>query len=47
MNWKAIQRAWEDGDREVAVRLLRLMEEEMKLKQRPLTSYLTEAGVRK
>ena len=47
MNWKAIQRAWENGDREIAVRLLRSMVEEMRFKQRPLTSYVTEAGVRK
>ena len=40
MNWKAIQRTWEDGDREVAARLLRSMVEEMKFKQKPLSDFI-------
>ncbi len=42
MNWKAIQRAWEDGDRDIAVQLLRSMVEEMRFEQRTLSCFFKD-----
>ena len=39
MNWKAIRKAWESGDREIAVRLLRSMLRELKYKQSSLAEF--------
>jgi len=40
MNWKEIERAWEKGDRDVAVRLLRSMVGEMRFEQSTLSGFL-------
>ena len=44
MNWKAIERAWESGDRAIAFRLLSSMVEEMRFRQSKLSGFLEETG---
>jgi len=46
MNWSAIQKAWENGDRDIAVRLLRSMVNEMRFEQKTLSCFIKngEAG---
>jgi hypothetical protein len=44
MNWKAIQRAWESGDRDIAVRLLGSMVEEMRFRQKSLSTFIDKNG---
>jgi hypothetical protein len=39
MNWKKIQQAWENGDKQIAVRLLESMVYEMRLRQRSLLDF--------
>jgi hypothetical protein len=39
MNWKKIQEAWENGDKQIAVRLLESMLYELKLRQRSLLDF--------
>ncbi len=39
MNWKKIQRAWENGDKQIAVRLLESMLYELRFKQLSLTDF--------
>ena len=45
MNWKAIQHAWENGDREIAVRLLRSVVEEMRFRQKSLSCFYEDGEV--
>ena len=42
MNWKKIQQAWENGDKQIAVRLLESMIYEMRLRQRSLLDFKGE-----
>jgi len=46
MNWQAIQRAWERGDRDIAASLLRSMLDEMRFEQKTLSCFMKngEAG---
>ncbi|MCJ7645703.1 hypothetical protein MUO65_02180 [bacterium] len=39
MNWKKIQQAWENGDKQIAVRLLESMLYELRLRQRTLVDF--------
>ena len=39
MNWKKIQQAWENGDKQIAIRLLESMIYEMRLRQRSLLDF--------
>ena len=39
MNWKKIQEAWENGDKQIAVRLLESMLYELRLRQRTLLDF--------
>jgi hypothetical protein len=39
MNWKKIQEAWENGDKQIAVRLLESMIYEMRLRQLSLSEF--------
>ena len=39
MDWKKIQQAWEAGDRQIAVRLLEYMLQELRFKQRSLKDF--------
>lgn len=41
MNWKAIRKAWESGDLQVAVRLLESMLFEMRFRQAGLGGFLS------
>jgi len=42
MNWKKIQQAWENGGKQIAVRLLESMIYEMRLRQRSLLDFKGE-----
>ena len=39
MNWKKIQQAWENGDKQIAVRLLESMLYELRLRQLSLLDF--------
>lgn len=42
MKWKKIQQAWENGDKQIAVRLLEAMLYELRLKQCSLMDFRLE-----
>ena len=42
MNWKRIRQTWEDGDKQIAIRLFESMIYEMRLGQRSLLDFQGE-----